>query len=193
MYPDAKILCITTDTIKEKLVTAIMRPSKLLLGSNSKPPPDDKKIPHVRDLFVRAMRSLGVDEKVIEVVGTKFITDRFDPDYRNLFLWLAVSGRYRTIKEREDAFYEIPCGDISDYIKLPFSTILNHATPDLITCFQQCFDEELTDIQKEYITRNFDNYHSKQNQLLINDPDEFYRMIKESGVKKLRELKNTLP
>ena len=80
---------------------------------------------------------------------------------------------------------------MSDFIKLPFSIILKHDTLSLINIIQQCFNEELTDLQKEYITRNFNNYCAAQNQELINSPVEYYRLLEENAIKKIEELKNT--
>ena len=191
--PNGKFLIITAETLKEKVVASIMLLRKYLFSENS-PNVQDKLLHETKINITNFLRKLNVDEKVITFLISIFSENRFDPKYLNLLYWSLLSEKYHRLQLNSDDFYHEPIGYIPDYFnRLPFSTILNHDVKRLIDTVQKCFDEELTVLQREYITRNFDNYHRAQEQELIRDPDEYFRLLEENAMKQLEELKNTLP
>lgn len=186
MLPDTKFFTITADTLEEKAAAIIMLPSKLFFSQNTNPRP--QRLDLLKKEQTDQLQNLGVDERIITLIVE---SDRFSPEYYYILLWLNVRVRFERVLASPDRFDHIPRGDMSDFIKLPFSIILKHDTLSLINIIQQCFNEELTDLQKEYITRNFNNYCAAQNQELINSPVEYYRLLEENAIKKIEELKNT--
>lgn len=191
--PNGKFLIITAETLREKLVASIMLPRKYLFSENS-PNVQDKLLNEVKNDITKYLRKIEIEEKVITFLISIFTENRFNPEYLNLLAWIRTKDKYERLQLDSKDFYHEPVDDIpDDFVQLPFSTILNHDIKRLIDTVQKCFDEELTDLQREYITRNFDNYHRAQEQELIRDPDEYFRLLEESAMTQLEELKNTLP
>ena len=174
--PNAKILVITVDTTEEKLASELLASYKVILSTGAT---EDKYDMYWVEKTTNNLRSYGMDEKSIHEV----INSRFDEKYRDIIAWSEV--RENPSEIRSIHYENVP------HIKLPFSVILRKDAAALINIIQQCFDHDLTDTQREYISRNLDNYHSAQIQGLMNDPIEYISQLEVRAKKKLEELRAT--
>ena len=175
MCPNAKILVITIVSEEEKLASALLGSYKFALIPDRNSSRQFQK--SWEENKIDFLRMLGLSELVVADV----IANRFDEKYRDLLAW----GEVVTNKtEIDKVHYEnVP------HIKLPLSAILRKDSDVLLSTIQQCFDEELTNTQKEYIFRNFDTYHAAQIQDLMKDPIEYTRQLEERAKKRVEELK----
>ena len=74
-------------------------------------------------------------------------------------------------------------------ITLSYQCILNHDTETLLNTIEKVIKKSLTEEQIRFVVRNFDNYIAKQNPMLMEDPEEYFKQLQIKAFAQLDEMK----
>lgn len=216
-FPNSKILVITQQSIREKLVVTFFQVTKTILARNPDVPLGDAEWAKRMDMWETSVRNilkkLSVSEKHIEQI----MGDRFNPEWYDILSYLtmlmfldryALVGAIRDgtgddcvnyISEVSTSLYEktgkpyTKGRPYSDFISdacmlLPFSYVLENDADTLVnTVVKLCGS---IDTQKEdYIRSSFDAYRKKQNASILQDPRDFYLKTKQRAEEQIKQLR----
>jgi hypothetical protein len=206
-FPNSKILVITQDSVKERLVATFMNITKTFMDKNADIPLGNERWNNVLNLWkIKCKEEIS---RIADVDADKFINDRFNPDYFNLVLYASfnimlvyyqlfsaltnqsetsrdVANRVLTSTNSRNGPPYVIGKHYNEYItddciKLPYSYLLDNDVDTLIQVISTVVDEQITGTELEVIKNNFVNYRSKQNQLLLENPTSYYLSIKEAA------------
>jgi len=126
----------------------------------------------------------------------RLITDnRFDTKYLNICAFFGAihlcnpSSNFLLSHEEKISLPLDHLHLLESCISMPYQCILDHDTDTLLSTIAKAINQPLTDAQVEFVVRNFNNYISIQNTLLLKDPEEYFKQLQIKAFAQLDEMK----
>lgn len=216
-FPNSKILVITQQSIREKLVVTFFQVTKTILARNPDVPLGDeewaKRIGMWGTSVRNILKKLSVKEEHIErIMGDRFNTEWYDIlSYLTMLMFLDrydLVGAIRDgtgddcvnyISEVSMSLYEktgkpyTKGRPYSDFVSnrctlLPFSYVLDNDADLLVDTVRKLTGTINTE-DEGYIRSSFARYREKQNTSILTDPKEFFFNTKRQAEDLIRQLK----
>ncbi len=200
LFPKAKILVITQETIEEKLISTILQVHKNFLDKDVLSPIDtDIKNAQEKRWEKWALPAISnILSGNNKELSTTIIQDRHNPNYRDLIEYVTIYGRmkyYNLLQYLNDPPYEkdfantvlypvyddpskkyVIGNDYDYYIdnctKIPYKTIINNDSVTFLKHIED-FIGEVNSQQKDYIIENFNQYYNAQNKNIFINPKQY--------------------
>jgi|694.fasta_scaffold19477_1 hypothetical protein len=215
LFPNCKILVITTETRKEKITAMILQELKNTLDTHGYVFVDDEEFR--KPLIIRTARMLKEMSNIKDMdYLIKLLDNGRSPKNFPLFVYLTIYSMmtyYEFTNEKYDLLdYCInPAGTITgiwdqqiikvigpkyqdcvtdDCIKLHFSDIVTKNSKSLIDRLEILLGIILTEKQKIYVSNSLKQYIEKQNQEVLSNPKKYFETIKSQALLRIQELKN---
>lgn len=192
VFPNAKILVITTDSEQEQLVTTFMYCVKNMLDPTAPTPWSTEQ----RQRFMEYWNSLLKDD-LSKVVPTNRIPHAMeDQDLAKYFHIIRKLKSYRLLEYKDEPIP--PAGlldpepyNISKYINnrctvLPYKYLIDNDLDLLLSCLSEIVP--MNKQQEEYVTEMFNAYRMKQDLNMLENPYEFLRQLTMTADAKIKAL-----
>ena len=215
LFPNAKILVVTQESLVEKLTITILQQLKNRLDPNN-----------VNSVIPKDILNIWLDQwkeytenKIIKLFGNKelakaIVEDRFNPNYRDIVTYITLARMFEYYKllgntsdvvnyvvlptvgheiGQQDYFKVIaPYSDFIDTecVVLPYDVIRLNDVDQLVEIFVKLFGQLEVDKQ-EFIKYNLSNYHAKQNQQVLYNPIQYINDLKNKMIFKYEIFNNT--
>lgn len=208
LFPNSKILVVTLETTKEKLVAVMLQQLKNRMSENG-------FMFLKEDIFENHWKKMATDWMVYLIgnndnteIITKIINNRTDPRCHPLMAYVSICvmlkyygisqhvfeggvGPLRTDRVNHVIKCDRPVRDYisEDCVLLPFRSIVDRDIASFLECIENIYGT-LTPSQIEFVTRNFNSYYEKQTSYLLDDPFTFFKQLEKTAFNIVEQIKN---
>lgn len=215
LFPKAKILVVTQETIPEKLTTTILQIHKNFLDKdNISPANSDIKNEQEKrwEKWASPIISKILGSNNVDLIAT-IIQDRHNPIYKDLIEYVTLYGKmkyYNLLQYLNDPPYEKDLANTvlypiyndpikrynigNDYnyyydgcVKIPYSIIMNNEASSFLKVMED-FVGEINDLQKQYIIENFNRYYVAQDKTVFIDPKQYILNLRQRAFNLAKQL-----
>lgn len=216
LFPNAKILVITQNSVREKLVSAILQVHKNFLDKTVISPLNSEMQRAQEQRwskwsFLILTSVLGADS---DELANEIITDRHNPKYRDLIEYITIYGKlryYNLLQYINEGPYEkdlantvllpvyndpnkkyIIGEDYSYYTtecnKIPYECIIKNDSTVFLNAIES-FVGKLNIDQEQFVRTTFCNYYNAQNKNVFADPKQYFLELRQRAFNLGAELK----
>ena len=183
LFPNAKFLCISTRSHRERKIALINHTIKWFGEQQS----GRRDFPaHVIQQLTETL--LQTREALIQLTNNndladRIIQNRFDDDFREIILYIGIQHLFC-----DNHLLTTPNNSYDFAVNLPYSIIIDSNEYAFIRILSKICDISFNDDQYKFISANFKKYIDCQDRALFENPAEFFNQLQTRVTTQLKLL-----